>query len=399
MAKKQINLIEEALTTQEESKLPPPRENEERDETDDQIDLTFIGEKIRTIKDALRYAKVDLNIWEVERCKINSWPTTMKLKRPRGDQPTQVMNWQVTVRLRRKAPKPIQEAIRGLLDEWPKGVIVKSARKSKGTREHVAVLGLHDAHFGKLCWGEESGHNYDTKLAAQAYSDCVADLLEKTRSFPLETIHLPVGSDFFQVDNWMNTTASGTAVEHDGRFQKVFTVGVKAISSAVEMCLAHSQTVNLMWVPGNHDLATSWYLMQVIAERFRDHASVTFDSGPKRRKCLVYGVNMIWVLHGEKEKFNDLPLIMATELRPLWSKHPCCEIHMGHKHKSKEMKFISSDEFGGIRVRTLPSISGTDRWHYDQGYIKNRRVSEVYLYNKTDGYAGHLSTGINLLEQ
>ena len=47
------------------------------------------------------------------------------------------------------------------------------------------------------------------------------------------------------------------------------------------------------------------------------------------------------------------------------------------------------DTYGGVTVSVLPSLSGTDSWHYKKGYVKNNRAAEAYLWHHDDGYAGH----------
>ena len=45
----------------------------------------------------------------------------------------------------------------------------------------------------------------------------------------------------------------------------------------------------------------------------------------------------------------------------------------------------------GVRVRWLPSLTAQDRWHYEEGFVLQRRCVEAYLWNKKDGYKGHIS--------
>jgi hypothetical protein len=57
----------------------------------------------------------------------------------------------------------------------------------------------------------------------------------------------------------------------------------------------------------------------------------------------------------------------------------------------KETRHVSADTFGSVRVRVLPSLSGTDAWHYRKGYVGSMRAAEAYLWSYDDGYAGHFS--------
>src|SRR5690606_12175682 len=122
--------------------------------------IRTIGPKVRTVEDALSLAEVDTAIWEVVKSRVNSWPTTMKVKQGDGtEQAVQVTNWQVSTEIRRKAPKFVQDAIERLVpEEWqspfePLGESVEA--------DHLLVLSLYDVHLGKLCWAKETGADYD----------------------------------------------------------------------------------------------------------------------------------------------------------------------------------------------------------------------------------------------
>jgi len=86
---------------------------------------------------------------------------------------------------------------------------------------------------------------------------------------------------------------------------------------------------------------------------------------------------------------------MASEAPDAWAKSKHREIHVGHFHKRKQTQYLAGDTFGGVTVRVLPSLSGTDAWHFSKGYVKGLRAAEAYLWSKRGGYTGHLSANRN----
>lgn len=118
------------------------------------------------------------------------------------------------------------------------------------------------------------------------------------------------------------------------------------------------------------------------------------ERGVKSRKYVRYGTNLLGFTHGDEEKSTDLPLLMAGEMGEAWGYVTHREWHIGHFHKSKEMKFVSGDSHGPVIVRVLPSLSGTDAWHYRKGYVCGNRAAEAYLWSYKNGYTGHFSTNI-----
>ena len=238
----------------------------------DQSNIISISEKIRTPAQALESAQIDLDVWEVERTTVNSWEAMAKT-----DEGLETITlWQIKVQLKRKAPRFVLESLDKLFDRARKHKPdIPVPKKSPKADPHLLELSLFDAHFGKLCW--HPGSEYDTKKAEKLYLDAVDTLIEKTSGWNIEKILLPVGQDFFHVDNWNNTTARGTAMEVDSPFQLVFGIGCMAIVHAIDRCLKVAP-VEVIWVPGNHDISTSWYLVRFLSAWYRDSKDVTVDT-------------------------------------------------------------------------------------------------------------------------
>jgi hypothetical protein len=112
------------------------------------------------------------------------------------------------------------------------------------------------------------------------------------------------------------------------------------------------------------------------------------------RKYVSYGINLLGFTHGNEEKHGDLPTLMAQEAAGLWREDQHREWHLGHYHKKKQLTHNPQDTQGGTRVQVLPSLSGTDAWHYRKGYVKTLRAAEAYLWNYTNGYSGHFSVNV-----
>jgi hypothetical protein len=354
-----------------------------------------VGASVRTVEDALAKAEIDLREWEVVKKTINSWPTSMKVKDADGEKPLRVWNWQIKLELRRRVPKPVAAAVRELLDELRKKPIQHSAvRRIKHRHMHLLEISLYDAHFGKRCWGAETGENYDLEIAKSDYAQAVDDLLARIEGWDVEKVILPIGNDFFHADNWQSTTAHGTHVDSvDDRFQRVFKVGCRAVEYAVRRA-REAADVEVLWIPGNHDPSTSYYLCEWVAAVFAGDKHVQVDNGARSRKYRQYGATLLGYTHGDpvhQVKHGRLPLVMATDEPQAWAATTYRAWRCGHFHKRASFDFTSSDTFNGVRVDILPSISGTDKWHYEHGFVNNVRTAEAWLWSKEQGYVGHFS--------
>jgi hypothetical protein len=247
-----------------------------------------------------------------------------------------------------------------------------------------------DLHVGKLAWGEETGHDYDIRIAEQVFTDAIDEILHRASRDPLEQIVLVVGNDLLQTDNLAGTTTAGTYVDTDTRYIKAFRRAVAINRWAIQRCSGLAPVV-VKIIPGNHDRLTAFHVGDVLAASFAHDPSVTVDNSPTLRKYHRYGPTLLGWTHGSEEKAADLPLIMAQEQAKAWSETEHREWHVGHLHKAKETRYTAGDSFNGVRVRILPSLCGPDAWHYQKGFVHERRACEAYLFSRSKGYAGHYS--------
>jgi len=386
-------LAEDARNSRVSSAIAEEKPGIEVTTEGDSCVLTAKSKTIRTLEDALTESNTDLSVWEVERHVINKWDCVAKIVNSREEELQAAELWQVKVWLRRIKPEirafdAVLENLKNHAPKYPK--ITK-----KVTGQHCLEIALYDAHFGKLAWGAETGTDYDLEIQSTVYQNAVEDLLALTSGFKIERILFPIGQDFFHINNPQNTTARGTPQDVDGRLQKVFEVAYRAVIKAIDYCAAVAP-IEIIYVPGNHDPDTSFYLCFALGALYSHCEQVTVDHSPKWRKYRQYGTCLLGLTHGNEEAHNSLPTIMADEVPEMWAATEHREIHLGHFHKKKEVRFLAGDSYGSVRVRVIPSLTGTDAWHYRKGFVKGLRAAEAYLWHKELGYRGYFSTGIRL---
>jgi len=330
----------------------------------------------------LRAAEIDLDEFEVVRLKSNSWDVTLNLGEGKVETRT---NHQVCVEWRRCAPAPLAMALERLIER------IKPAPRHKAvkrTGNRMVEVALYDLHFGLLAWRAETGNDYDVNIASQVLADATAQVVERTRDMGVEYFLMPIGNDLFHINDQSNSTPQNkNRLDVDTRLCRIIEAAERALEATIE-ALCTVAPVRLLWIPGNHDPQTSYWMLRVLAARYRDDARVTVDTSPKPRKIHLYGRNLIGFLHGcdiAQSKDKALAGLLADEAGDDWKAGQYREIHRGHTHKKGELYFVGADTYGSVVVRTIPSLVGTDDWHFRKGFVETSKTAQYFVWNRNYG--------------
>jgi hypothetical protein len=351
-------------------------------------------EIVRTEADAIRVGKVDLTRWRVKRWTLKTYQVCTKNKLIDKTHETKVTQlYAVKLDLESILPKPYLDASEALwkrLEE--RSPHFDFSQPVPVDASLLCELDLFDVHFGKLCWAPESGENDDLRITERKFRYAIDDLLVKLRGQAVSRFVLPLGNDLFHVDSLLRATTAGTPQDADGRYAKMIEIGEASVLAAVDR-LQRIAPVDVIYVPGNHDRLASYHLCRTASAWFRNCERVSVDLSPAVRKYRRYGCNLFGYTHGDRVNgdagIRSLPALMAVESPQDWGQTTCREWKLGHRHTSRRFETRSSDEFQGVQVRWLSSLSGTDAWHFENGFVANRRAAEAYLYDLNHGYSGH----------
>ena len=103
-----------------------------------------------------------------------------------------------------------------------------------------------------------------------------------------------------------------------------------------------------------------------------------------------YGNSLIGFSHGETEK-TRIGGLMPVEVPEMWGRTKYREFHLGHLHseQAKQAEGIvfkkQIQESDGLIIRHLPSITGSDVWHYNSAYVGAIRKTQGLIYDKEYG--------------
>lgn len=260
-----------------------------------------------------------------------------------------------------------------------KPIIIKRVKKPT---DNLLEMCLPDMHFGKVGWHAQTGYeDYDVAIARGIFNEAIPALLSRVEPYRFGSLLFVVGNDVVQTDNSENATYSGTQVDSDTRYHRTFKIVREVMVSTIEM-LRSVAPVQVIVVPGNHDRMTAWHLGDSLECYFHLYKDVEINNDPISRKYIRWGSCLLMFTHGDKGKKLDYPKVMASERPEDWGQTLYREIHTGDKHQTKV------EETHGVRVRILPSLTGTDTWHSENMFVGNQRCAEAFVWNKNDGLLG-----------
>lgn len=279
-----------------------------------------------------------------------------------------------------------------ILEELRANPGYSNLKKISKEGKYAYEINISDMHFGKLAWSEESGEDFDLRIAEQRYETAISELLALVNTSQIERIIFPIGNDMINIDSRNNETFAGTRQDSDSRFFKIIRT-VKQILIKNINSLSTIAPVDVIVVSGNHDPESMFMLGEILDAYYHNNPNVTIDNSPKQRKYYKYGKNGFQYTHGNEENHKDLGLIFATEQKELWANTDFRFAKLGHYHKNKKLNYVSVDEYQGFQVQIIPSLSGSDAWHNSKGY-QSLKSCRGFLYHKEKGQIGEFSYNI-----
>lgn len=364
---------------------------------------SYSSDHIKTVDELLEQTKVDIRIWKVKNYIVNKWDVTL-INKSTGN-PQTIQNYQVKATLEKNILEEnnisASEAFQEMLSNYNPPVFKYTQQEINTNENNLLEINIPDLHFGKLAHADETGENYDIKIAGARFIKAVNGLLQRASAFSYNRILFPVGNDFFNVDNKEGTTSSGTAQDSDSRWAKSYTKGVNLLVDAINILKQAGVPVDVMVISGNHDVERSYYMGEFLRAWFNNDEQVTVNNGASPRKYYKFGKVLLGFTHGSEEKEASLPMIMASDIdsKAVWSETVFHEWHLGHQHRKKGYNYnvkkdtIYNEELGVI-VRYISSLSSSDFWHHKSGYIGSIKAGEAFIWNDEVGMQAHLNMNI-----
>lgn len=283
----------------------------------------------------------------------------------------------------------ITEACEALKEELPHYPPISPPEHTNNQLANCYVI--TDYHFGMLSWHEETGADWDLAIAEQTLMDWFASAVKAAPNAEVG-IFAQLG-DFLHYDSMAAITpTSGHLLDTDSRFQKLVRVAIRAIRAVIDMLLKKHKSVHVIMATGNHDLASSVWLREMIAHVYDQEARLTVDISPDVYYAYKWGDTSLFFHHGHKRKLNNVSSVFAAKFRDIYGSTTHSYAHMGHLHH------IEVKEDGLMVAEQHRTLAAPDAYASSGGYLSDRSAS-VITYHKQFGEVARIAITPEMIKE
>lgn len=239
-----------------------------------------------------------------------------------------------------------------------------------------------DNHFGMLSHREETGGDYDLKIAEQLLTDWFAAAVQCAPT--AHTAVLAQLGDLLHHDSLESVTpAHKHVLDADSRLHKVIRVVVRTLRRIIEMLLQKHKHVHIVMASGNHDPASSVWVRELLATLYENEPRVTVDRSPSLYYAYEWGKTGLYYHHMHKRGVKDLDRVFAGMFREMYGR---CEYNYGHGGHLHSDAVVSTQL---MHIERHETLAAPDAYAAGGGWMSGRSA-KVISYSKKYGEVGRL---------
>lgn len=234
-----------------------------------------------------------------------------------------------------------------------------------------------DSHFGMLSWREETGSDYDLRIAEELLLDWFSAAI--AASPDAHTGLFAQLGDLMHHDALESVTpAHRHVLDADSRLQKVIRIVIRTMRRIIDMLLHKHQRVHIVMASGNHDPASSAWLREMLAAMYENEPRISVDNSPSLYYAYEWGRTGLFYHHGHKRDIANVDRTLAGLFRELFGRSLFSYAHIGHKHSDEGKK-------GDLMyVERHETLAAPDAHNAGGGWLSGRSA-KVINYHKLYG--------------
>lgn len=321
--------------------------------------------EIRTLDELIEKCNIDTEKWDITKYVQNYWGN--------GNNP----HWQVKAWLSKKVEEQVfQDSFVNFLENYAPAAEPVAKPESTDLEDACLVINKQDAHYNKK---DIDGHNDMTQRFVDVREKINIIVNQAQLSNYLTDIKYIIGSDEFNSE-FTGTTTKGTPQSNIDSYYESFRKICNHEVGMINLLLSSAESVEVVFVSGNHDEFVGWHMMHWLQTFFRNESRVVFDISPKYRKYVSYGDSAMMFNHGDAIKPAKLAGIFPMEFKEDWSYHNNFYIFTGDKHHEV------SQDFNGIKFYQIPAFSNAKSiWDDKMGHVCSKGEVTGFLIDYEKG--------------
>lgn len=283
----------------------------------------------------------------------------------------------------------MRAVVEGFKEKIPR---TKPIRAPKGGNDDLLnQYTITDSHFGSLSWGEETGADYDLKIAEQLLMDWFAAAIQLSPN--AGTAVLAQLGDLLHHDSHLSVTPThANVLDADSRLQKIIRVVIRCMRSIIAMLLEKHSRVHVVMADANHDPAGGAWLREMFAAFFENEPRITVDSSASTYYVYEHGETSLFYHHGHKRKIDSVDGVFAGKFREVYGRTKYSYAHIGHLH-SDELKSTNI-----MKVERHETLAAPDAFAANGGWLAGRSA-KVITYSKRFGEVSRLTLSPEMVQR
>ncbi|AYM05627.1 oxidoreductase [Agrobacterium tumefaciens] len=234
-----------------------------------------------------------------------------------------------------------------------------------------------DSHFGMLAHREETGADYDLRLAEQLLLDWFAAAVAGAPQ--AHTAVLAQLGDLLHHDALESVTpAHKHVLDADSRLHKVVRVVIRTLRRVVDMLLQKHKHVHVVMASGNHDPASSVWVRELLATIYENEPRVSVDTSPMLYYAYKWGDTALFYHHGHKRGVAQVDATLAGMFREMFGGSKYAFAHVGHLHSDEGRKSAL------MYVERHETLAAPDAYAAGGGWLSGRSA-KVITYSRRYG--------------
>lgn len=267
----------------------------------------------------------------------------------------------------------MSEAIEALKEELP---IERPRPAPRNTLEKLAsCYVITDYHLGMMSWHEETGADWDLKIAENMLVDWFAAAISMTPNSKVG-IFAQLG-DFIHWDGLEAVTPTSRHVlDADTRFQKVVRCVIRVVRRLINMLLLKHEQLHVLMADANHDPASGVWLRELLAAMYSDEPRITVDNSADSYYCYEHGKTSLFFHHGHKRKVANIDDVFVAKFREVFGRTSFSYAHMGHLHS------VDVKETNLMIVEQHRTLAAADAYASRGGWISGRDAKVITYHSE-----------------